>query len=212
MINKRINKDLKIVWKNILTNGEPVPLVGRDIHLYIVNPRHINIEVTNFIIIDNSIQFIFSATNQKYLGVYSLTIYENKDKKYQTALDYCDAFRLVETTCQESFEEGPIDISDLIELSGGCISAGVPGLSAYEIAVKNGYKGTEEEWLADLALTYDELTPEQIEDLQRPATEAAEKADEATAKANDAAEKAIEAAENIPVYLLPVKDVSEINI
>ena len=54
------------------------------------------------------------------------------------------------------------------------------GLSAYKIAVANGYKGTEEQWLASLrgprgnAMTFQDLTPEQIGELQSPATQAAE--------------------------------------
>lgn len=208
----RIDKDLKITWSGLLTNGEAVSFMGRDIKLYIKNPLSRLFEITDFVINDNSISFTFHSEDQNFLGVYSLVLYENKGTSHQTVLDYCDAFCLVATTCQEGGDNDNGIDCEFIDISGGCLSVGVPGLSAYELAVKNGYHGSEEEWLADLALTYDELTPEQIEDLQRPATEAAEKADEATAKANDAAEKAIEAAENIPVYLLPVKDVSEINI
>lgn len=33
---------------------------------------------------------------------------------------------------------------------GGTLTFGVPGASAYEVAVKNGFKGTEAEWLASL--------------------------------------------------------------
>lgn len=43
-------------------------------------------------------------------------------------------------------------------------------------------------------LTYDDLTPEQIEELQRPAIEAAEKANTATTSANNAAQSANDAA------------------
>lgn len=45
-------------------------------------------------------------------------------------------------------------------------------------------------------LTYDDLTPEQIEELQRPAIEAAETANEAAKKANTAAQSAITATTN----------------
>lgn len=54
------------------------------------------------------------------------------------------------------------------------------GWSAYKVAVANGYTGTEEQWLASLrgprgnALTFQDLTPEQIAELQSPATQAAE--------------------------------------
>lgn len=35
-------------------------------------------------------------------------------------------------------------------ISASVDKAGPPGLSAYEVAVKNGFVGTEEEWLASL--------------------------------------------------------------
>lgn len=44
------------------------------------------------------------------------------------------------------------------------------------------------------SLTYDDLTPEQIEELQRPAIEAAKKANTATTSANNAARSANNAA------------------
>ena len=39
-------------------------------------------------------------------------------------------------------------VSDVVEVETE--KAGPPGLSAYEVAVKNGFVGTEEEWLASL--------------------------------------------------------------
>lgn len=57
---------------------------------------------------------------------------------------------------------------------------GDKGESAYEIALKNGFTGTEEEWLASLKgekgepFRYSDFTPEQIQDLKKPATDAAE--------------------------------------
>lgn len=34
---------------------------------------------------------------------------------------------------------------------------GPPGLSAYEVAVKNGFKGTEQEWLDSLKAHYEDI-------------------------------------------------------
>ena len=65
------------------------------------------------------------------------------------------------------------------------------GRSAYEVAVANGYKGTEEQWLASLrgprgeAFEYEDLTPAQIEVLQSPATEAAKEVKKQTSDAID---------------------------
>lgn len=76
------------------------------------------------------------------------------------------------------------------------------GKSAYEIAVANGYRGSEEQWLESLrgpkgdALEYEDLTPEQIEELKKPASEVAEQVSEALSKAEEAASKAEEAVQN----------------
>ena len=65
------------------------------------------------------------------------------------------------------------------------------GRSAYEVAVANGYTGTEEQWLASLrgprgeAFEYEDLTPAQIEVLQSPATEAAIEVKKQTSDAID---------------------------
>ncbi len=42
-------------------------------------------------------------------------------------------------------------------------------LNAYSIAVENGFHGTEEEWLDSLKLKFGDLTPENVEELQKPA-------------------------------------------
>lgn len=69
------------------------------------------------------------------------------------------------------------------------------GLSAYKIAVANGYKGTEEQWLASLrgprgnALTFQDLTQGNIAELQKPAIVAAEELHAKTDKLIDETEK-----------------------
>lgn len=81
----------------------------------------------------------------------------------------------------------PITFSDLTttfdaQLHEDSKALGVPlsdfvpiyGESAYEIAVNNGFEGTEQEWLASLrgpqgeAFTYDDFTAEQLKNLTGP--------------------------------------------
>ena len=48
---------------------------------------------------------------------------------------------------------------------------GIPGKSAYTIAIENGFKGTEKEWLSSLKgdpFTYNDFTPEQLAQLVGP--------------------------------------------
>lgn len=75
--------------------------------------------------------------------------------------------------------EGSVQTKTLVGTvsSGGTLSGGLgtvyamDGKSAYEIAVKHGFEGTEEEWLkslkgADGTMTFEDLTEEQIESLK----------------------------------------------
>lgn len=48
---------------------------------------------------------------------------------------------------------------------------GIPGKSAYTIAIENGFEGTEKEWLSSLKgnpFTYSDFTPEQLAQLVGP--------------------------------------------
>lgn len=51
------------------------------------------------------------------------------------------------------------DLSGAQGIQGPAGSDGVNGLSAYEIAVENGYEGTEEEWLASLKASVEDPLP-----------------------------------------------------
>lgn len=174
----RIEKDITVRWSDILTNGEPVSLEGRDLKLYIVNPFGSAKEVTEFSVTQNNIEFLFRAAEQKNMGVYKLKLYENYGKARQTVLDQCEGLCLVSSTCQEGGSTEGLD-TESVDLQGGNLDVGLRGLSAYEIAVNNGFVGTEGEWLESLhgepgpAFTYDDLTEEQKEELARPGVEAA---------------------------------------
>lgn len=99
----RIGKDIEIRW-TILTNGSAVPLDGRDLHLVISNAYSGNIPLP-FVISDDDptlVVAIFRGADQKSTGKYRLTLWENFGKDGQTVVDYCDAFALVSTTCEES--------------------------------------------------------------------------------------------------------------
>lgn len=210
----RIGKDITIKM-SILTNGEPVSLDGRDISVVLKTPMCQEVKL-DFTTEDNIIISKYEGTKQKYCGVYMLTVWENYGKIGQSALDFCNAFELVSNTCKEVPTSEGLEI-ETITLEGD-LSIGIQGASAYEIAVENGFVGTEQEWLASLkgekgdigpqgpegekgdkgdkgdigeAFSYSDFTPEQIAELQRPATEAAQ-------TANEAAKLATDAASNIP--------------
>lgn len=166
----RIGKDIEIHWP-ILTNGEPVALEGRDLKLFVHLPSHMDIPV-DFTTEGNTAIFIISGAMQKSIGVYRLTMWENLQKRGQTAVDYCKAFELVPTTILEGGEDESNLRSETVDLEASSIVVGLPGESAYEAFKK--YNPNSE-------LTEEEYAEAPIN--------AANAANEAAKAANDAAGK-----------------------
>lgn len=104
----RIGKDIVFKW-TILTNGENISLENRDLTLLCVDPIG-NVKPLTPVIetntngINNVLSFKFPGVNQKQLGVYGLTLWENKGKDNQNVIDYINAFELVPFTQLESEE------------------------------------------------------------------------------------------------------------
>ena len=142
----RLGNDIVIKWR-ITVNGEEVNLEGLDLSLYIsttYQPR----KASAFTVAGNEITATFKGSEQKVTGVYRLTLYRNEGETAQSILDACDAFELVSCSCltvDAAFggAEVELPIADL--------GVGIPGLSAYEIAVSEGFGGTQAEWLASLS-------------------------------------------------------------
>lgn len=166
----RIGKDIEIHWP-ILTNGEPVALEGRDLKLFVHLPSHMDIPV-DFTTEGNTAIFIITGAMQKSIGVYRLTMWENLQKSGQTAVDYCNAFELVPTTCMEGGEDDNNLTTETVDLEASSLVVGLPGESAYEAFKK--YNPNSE-------LTEEEYAEAPIN--------AANAANEAAKAANDAAGK-----------------------
>lgn len=98
----RRGKDIDITWA-ILTDGEPVDLSKRDLKLVLRTPLRTNIAL-DFAISGNMIIATYPGVDQKLIGIYQLTLWENYDKPRQTVVDKCRAFELVLTTCHEDEE------------------------------------------------------------------------------------------------------------
>lgn len=166
----RIGKDIEIHWP-ILTNGEQVALEGRDLKLFVHLPSHMDIPV-DFTTEGNTAIFTISGAMQKSIGVYRLTMWENLQKRGQTAVDYCKAFELVPTTLLEDGEDESNLTTETVDLEASSLVVGLPGESAYEAFKK--YNPNSE-------LTEEEYAEAPIN--------AANAANEAAKAANDAAGK-----------------------
>ena len=98
MESKRIGKDLRLIWRDIKTNGEFVSLNGRDLKLIMTDPKGGQIEMPLTVVDDYNIESHFYGKDHKHLGNYKLTLWENHGNIGQTALDRTMAFRLVPST------------------------------------------------------------------------------------------------------------------
>ena len=148
MRSYRIGKTLKIRW-GILTGGKSEPLSGRDLRLEIATGSRFRRNVP-FEADDSVAEFLFQGSEQRYVGAYTLTMWENRGKENQTVVDRRDAFCLVACSCEESAEsadEPNLDVETL-ELGTSNLEAGVPGMSAYELFKRHNPDSalTEEEY------------------------------------------------------------------
>ena len=142
----RIYKDLKIKWK-VLTNKEAEPLEGRDLTFEIVNK--FGRAVFPFVSEGNVLSATFPGTEQKQLGDYWVTLWENKGKAGQTLVDSCCGFTLVSDTAMEDDDDNTLNGTAELTLCSN-LYVGIQGESAYEIWLRNGFEGTEAdfiEWL-----------------------------------------------------------------
>jgi hypothetical protein len=95
----RIGKDIHLKW-TILTDGESIPLQGRKLTLELKSPSGKRTPLY-FTIKDNTLLFTWYGTEQKRVGDYILTLWENKGMVGQSAVDLVPALTLVEYSTQE---------------------------------------------------------------------------------------------------------------
>lgn len=200
MRSYRIGKTLKIRW-GILTGGKSEPLSGRDLRLEIATGSRFRRNVP-FEADDSVAEFLFQGSEQRYVGAYTLTMWENRGKENQTVVDRCDAFCLVACSCEESAEsadEPNLDVETL-ELGSSNLETGVPGMSAYELFKRhNPDSALTEEQYAEAPVQAAEAAlamVEQLEETEASVTKAehtreqAEQGREASERARATAEQA----------------------
>lgn len=135
MKNIRKGKDISVRWP-ILTNGEPTPLDGRDLTLFVKSQYNVAKQI-EFTTEDNIVLFTFYGTEQQMLGGYQLTLWENYGKVGQTAVDYCDAFQLVSCTCKEGGEDEGLK-TETLELESSTLEVGIGPAKGIEVVQEIG--------------------------------------------------------------------------
>ena len=170
----KIYNDITVRW-TITTNGAAESLEGRNLSIILRN--YISKCIINeYSVSGNTITFVYPATAQRALGEYTVELIDTTDGT--RSVDMCNAFELVAHTKQQNGADDSNLVTEPVELTSD-MQFGFEGKSAYEVAVRNGFAGSETEWLASLkgdkgdAFRYEDFTPEQVSALRAPATDAA---------------------------------------
>lgn len=115
-----------------------------------------------FTVDGNVLTALWKGSEQKRTGVYGVTLAEDYGDGGRNTVDERGAFALVPCSEQESGLTGGQTVETTLDITaaeGGVtadidldVSVPANGLSAYELAVQDGYTGTLEEWLASMHL------------------------------------------------------------
>lgn len=149
MKNIRIGNDITIKW-TINRQDLPEDFSGKSVSVYLLEPFSNSKATINYTIENNVITIYFNGKDQKRVGQYALKLVENEGKAGMITLDHCNPFILVAKSCMVGGANECSNITiETIELQSS-LDIGKDGKSAYEIALLEGFEGSEAEWLASL--------------------------------------------------------------
>ena len=131
---------------------------------------------------DNTLIAMWTADRQFATGDYDIILYAHKNEGGQAV---CDQYRFVRLVSHTAQADAPDDSGIEAVIAMQPVTLELSGLSAYEVAVVNGFQGSEEEWL---------------ESLRKPAEDAAAKAEEAIGRIEAEVENVAEATKGINDY------------
>lgn len=148
----REGNDIDITWSLYDADENPYIVAGRDVSIEL-NVGTKRVKISEFNLSGNQVHFVYRGKDQKHLGSYALKYIENAGENDMITFDTKDAFTLVAHSWQAvDTGETPETIQIEVVTIGSVLleKMGPRGYSAYEIAVQNGFVGTEEEWLESL--------------------------------------------------------------
>ena len=153
MTTIRIGNDIFVVWKVFSRNGMPFSLENQNIRIWLTSGPF-KMEITDFTTsIRGEVAFKIDADSITRYGIYKLelSIYDKDSETEDATFDVNHVFQIVSTNYADTNNpvlDGSVEIEPCSVLNN-IVTSTLEGASAYEIAVKHGYTGTEEEWLHD---------------------------------------------------------------
>ena len=108
----RKGNDIEVQWAIYVGKGineAPYDLTGKKISLYLKNSFGTT-EIYDFSVDKHVISFMYWGKNQKQTGIYSIVLVENEGREGMHTVDECDAFSLVNHSCETGGEsEGRVE-------------------------------------------------------------------------------------------------------
>ena len=113
---------------------------------------------------DNTLIAMWTADRQFSTGDYDIILYAHKNEGGQAV---CDQYRFVRLVSHTAQADAPDDSGIEAVIAMQPVTLELSGLSAYEVAVINGFQGTEEEWLASLKKPAEDAAEELKQEIEQ---------------------------------------------
>ena len=107
---------------------------------------------------------MWTADRQFATGDYDIILYAHKNEGGQAV---CDQYRFVRLVSHTAQADAPDDSGIEAVIAMQPVTLELSGLSAYEVAVINGFQGTEEEWLASLKKPAEDAAEELKQEIEQ---------------------------------------------
>lgn len=117
---------------------------------------------------DNTLIAMWTADRQFATGDYDIILYAHKNEGGQAV---CDQYRFVRLVSHTAEADAPDDSGIEAVIAMQPVTLELSGLSAYEVAVVNGFQGTEDEWLQSLKQPAIDAAEQAKEDIEQFKTE-----------------------------------------
>lgn len=147
MKNIRKGNDIQIAWSIYTTNDgnrEPYILEGKNLALTLLTPFNKE-KVVDFIVDGNTITFTYFGKHQRTAGRYSLLLIENEGMEGMHTVDKCDAFGIVNHTCEVGGEDDSnielvsLEFDSDIDTGSGAIAQSMVNVTYSELVALRDY-------------------------------------------------------------------------
>lgn len=149
----RIGNNIHVLWKIYNNTGSKYSLSGKVRKLWLSSAA-LEKEIDTYQIqYRNELVFTIDAGDLTRYGTYKLVLQlsESDSQTEDATYDLTQVFQVVSSSYPDAMNaiDGEVEV-EFTSILNNVVVERIEGLSAYEIAVNNGFEGTEEEWIESL--------------------------------------------------------------